>query len=116
MSAEQRGSARIRHPFMLRYRPAQPTTASWSVTPLLDLSSYGARFLSDQPLAKGQALEMHFMLPGSLVPVALGGEVAWVKTGGKLGLAAVGVSFTVPSETAHALLDQAVQHFLKRSA
>ncbi len=116
MSAEQRGSARIRHPFMLRYRPAQSATASWSVTPLLDLSAKGARFLSDRPLAKGQALELHFLLPGSPVPVAMVGQVAWVTAGGTLGLAKVGVSFAAPDGASQALLDQAVQHFLKRSA
>ena len=116
MSAEQRGSARIRRSFMLRYRPVPPAAASWSVTPLLDLSGHGARFLSDRPLAKGQVLELHFMLPGSPVPVTMAGQVAWVKTAGKLGLAQVGVSFAAPDEAAQALLDHAVQHFLKRSA
>ena len=113
-SEEQRGAPRIRHPFMLRYRPAGPSVAPWSVTPLLDLSGTGARFLSDRPLVQGEALELHLMLPGSQQPVALDGQVAWIKGGAKLGLMEVGVSLAVTNPSAQALLDEAVRHFLAK--
>ena len=114
MSQEHRKVSRIKHPFMLRYRPVGPGMSEWSLTPLRDLSGLGARFLSDRLLAKGDALEIRLMLSTSPQPVPLEGEVAWVKLDSTLGLPEVGVTFVVRDAATQELLDAAVRHFLER--
>ena len=117
MAAEQRRDPRVRRPFMLRYRSLHGAGAPWSITPVRDLSTSGARFLSDHPLAAGATVELHLILPSSRQPVPLEGRVAWVKPRGtgRMGLMEVGVSFSARGDATRQLLETAVRHFLGRA-
>jgi hypothetical protein len=111
--AEHRQFPRISHPFMARYRLQVPEPTEWMVSPLRDLSSGGARFLSERPLAVGSMLEMRLMLPGSVTPILLKARVAWSKPA-QLNMVELGVAFD-PGDTAiQQSIDASVAHFLRK--
>jgi Tfp pilus assembly protein PilZ len=83
------------------------------VSPLRDLSSGGARFLSDYRFATGSILEIQLLLLGSTQPVSLKARVAWSKPA-RLKITELGVTFD-PGDTAiQQRIDAAVAHFLSR--
>ena len=110
---EQRKRPRISRPFLVRYRPPSQAAERWFVSPLRDLSSGGARFLSEYPFSAGNAFEMQLLLPASKQPFLLRARVTWVKPG-HLGLSEIGVTFDAGDVGFQQAIDQAVAHFLGR--
>ena len=108
---EQRKRPRISQPFMVRYRPARKEQTGWLLSPLRDLSSGGARFISEYPFFVGDTFEMQLLLPASKEPLPLKARVAWVKTA-HVSMSEIGVTFD-PGDTAiQQAIDQAVTYFL----
>jgi len=96
---------------MARYRAPAGGEAGWLASPLRDLSSGGARFLSEHAFAVGSELEMQLLLPTTKDPVRLQARVAWSKPA-QLGMVELGVTFD-PGDTAiQQSIDAAVSHFL----
>ena len=113
MAEEHRRNPRIIRAFMVRYRPVTDLDFPWLVSPLKDLSSGGARFISERHLKVGDLLELQLLLPMSPQPVGLKARVAWVKSTA-FKLIQAGVTFD-PCDTAiQQLIDAAVAHFLRR--
>jgi len=111
MSAEEhRRDPRIAHGFMVRYR--RPSDRGWSVSPLRDLSSSGARFLSEQAFPVGTTLNLQLVLPTTKEPLALQARVARV-TPGPMDLAEYGVTFEVNAAGVQEIVT-AVTHFLHK--
>ena len=110
---EQRKCPRISRPFMIRYRPSDKEQAGWLVSPLRDLSSGGARFISEYPFFVGETFEMQLLLPALKEPLSLKARVAWVKTP-HMSMSEIGITFD-PGDTAiQQAIDQAVTYFLSK--
>lgn len=108
---EHRRDPRITHGFMVRYR--RPPESGWSVSPLKDLSSSGARFLSEHTFEVGTELDCQLVLPLAREPLMLQARVAWVKPG-PMNLAEYGVTFQADAPGAQEMIDGAVAHFLPK--
>ena len=78
MSSENRRRPRVSHPFMVRYRLDTETAKNhgWFVSPLRDLSSGGARFLSEETVEPGVLLQTQLLLPTAAQPVEVKARVA----------------------------------------
>ena len=113
-SAENRRNPRITRAFMVRYRPLTHLDFPWLVSPLKDLSSGGARFISERRLEVGDMLELQLLLPASSQPVVLKARVAWVKSA-SFKLVQAGVTFDCGDATIQQMIDGAVAHFLKKT-
>ncbi|MBI4342518.1 MAG: PilZ domain-containing protein [Candidatus Omnitrophica bacterium] len=111
--SEQRRSPRIARSFMVRYRVTVPQDTVWLVSPLRDLSSGGARLLSERPLAIGDQLELQLILPMAQQPVPLKARVAWVRPA-PLGMVEIGVTFDPGDAGIQQTIDSAVAHFLRK--
>ena len=107
--AENRRAPRIAHSFMLRYQP--PGKATWLISPLRDLSSGGARFLSEHLFTVGNVFEIQLVLPTASRPVQLKTRVAWVKPW-RAGLVEVGVTFDPGDTGVQGMIDDAVTKLL----
>ena len=112
--AENRRAPRISRSFMARYRMTFPQDTVWLVSPLRDLSSGGARFLSERPLAAGDTMDLQLILPLSKEPLLLKARVAWAKPG-TMNMMEVGVTFDAGDTAIQHTIDQAVSHFLKKT-
>ena len=113
-SGEQRRSPRINRSFMVRYRASGTSEgATWLISPLRELSSGGARFLSERGQAVGNVLEFQLILPMSSQPVSLKARVAWVKPG-PLSMVELGVTFDPGDAAIQQMIDDAVAHFLRK--
>jgi hypothetical protein len=110
---EQRRSPRIPRAFMVRYRCAAKGMTGWLVSPLRDLSSGGARFISERIFAVGDELEVQLLLPASRDPLALRAKIAWASAG-KLGMMELGITFDAHDTAVQQVIDEAVAHFLGR--
>lgn len=110
---EQRRQPRIRRSFMMRYRVPSAGPAAWFVSPLRDLSSGGARFISETEFFVGTELEMQLLLPSTEAPVPLKARVAWVKPA-PMHLTEHGVTFNPGDTGIQQTIDAAVAHFLHR--
>ena len=110
---EQRKRPRVNRPFMVRYRPASKEEAKWFVSPLRDLSSGGARFITEYPFFAGDTFELQLLLPASREPVLLKARVAWVKAA-HLSMSEIGVTFDPGDIGIQQTIDQAVAYFLDR--
>jgi len=55
---ELRRRPRVAHRLLVRYQPPVEGAAEWLVSPLRDLSSGGARFLSEHPFAMGETFDL----------------------------------------------------------
>ena len=108
---EQRKRPRISRPFMVRYRPVRKEQTSWFISPLRDLSSGGARFISEYPFFVGDTLEMQLLLPASKEPLPLKARVAWVKTA-HMSMSEIGITFAPGDMAIQQAIDQVVTHFL----
>ena len=111
--ADQRRAPRILRAFMVRYRNPKKGGASWLISPLRDLSSGGARFLSESMVEANTDLEIQLVLPGSRDPVSLKTRVAWVKAA-PLGMVELGVTFEPDDVAVQQIIDAAVAHFLHK--
>ncbi|MBI4004100.1 MAG: PilZ domain-containing protein [Candidatus Omnitrophica bacterium] len=109
--AEHRRDPRIPHGFLVRYR--RPSESGWSVSPLRDLSSSGARFLGEHTFEVGTDLDCQLMLPLAREPLVLQARVAWVKPG-PMNLAEYGVTFQADAPGVQEVIDVAVAHFLRK--
>ena len=109
---EQRQAPRVAHQFIARYRPVTGNTG-WLMSPLRDLSSGGARFLSEHPFLAGETVEMQLILPTSSQPVLLRARVAWAKPA-KLGTVELGVAFDPEDTGVQRAIDKAVVYLLTK--
>jgi Tfp pilus assembly protein PilZ len=111
--SEHRQRPRVAHAFMVRYRLESPLVSDWLVSPLRDLSSSGARFLSEQPFKAGQFIELQLLLPFAHEPLALRARVAWTKPA-RLGMLEIGVTFEVGDPAVQRVIDTGVAHLLQK--
>ena len=109
--SEHRRDPRIVRGFMVRYR--RLAERLWSVSPLRDLSSSGARFIGECAFEAGTELELQLVLPMAKEPVALQARVAWVKPG-PMHLAEYGITFQAEAAGVQQMIDVAVAHFLRK--
>ena len=111
--AENRRTPRIAHSFMVRYQP--PGRGVWLMSPLKDLSSGGARFLSEHAFTAGEAFEVQLILATSSQPVQLKARVAWVKPW-RAGLREIGLTFDAGDVGIQRTIDEAVNRLLGRKS
>ena len=107
--AEHRRTPRIIHSFMLRYQP--PDKPTWLLSPLRDLSSGGARFLSEYAFIAGDRFDVQLVLPTASHPVEVKARVAWAKPW-RVGLFEVGVTFDPGDVGIQQTIDEAVKRLL----
>ena len=112
--SEQRRSPRIARSFMVRYRVTVPQDTVWLVSPLRDLSSGGARLLSERSLVVGDQMELQLILPMAPQPVPLKARVAWVKPA-PLSTVEIGVTFDPQDAGVQQTIDNAVTYFLRKA-
>ena len=110
---EKRRSPRVVHCLLVRYRPPAAGGAEWLVSPLRDLSSGGARFLSEHPFAAGETFELQLLLPAAQDPVMLKVRVAWARSA-QMQMTELGVTFDPGDAGIQRLIDATVEHFLQR--
>ena len=110
---EHRRHPRVSHSFLARYRIPTAGRGVWLSSPLKDLSSGGARFLSERPFEAGWDLEMQLLLPMSQQPVFLRARVAWAKPA-PLGMTELGVTFDPGDAGIQRTIDESVAHFLRK--
>ena len=108
---EQRRAQRVARSIMARYRVG--TRATWLMSPLHDLSSGGARFLSEYPFTVAEQFDLQLLLPTAPQPVVVRARVAWTKPG-PLQMVEVGVTFDPGDAKIQELIDVTVAHFLKK--
>ncbi len=111
--SEHRRDPRITRSFMVRYRAKDTPTATWSLSPLRDLSGSGARFICEATFSVGTVLELQLLLPQAKKPLPLLGRVAWTKPG-PLNLAEHGVIFEAVDAVAQQRIEAAVTYFLRK--
>ena len=104
---EQRRSPRVARHLLVRYRPPGGRGATWLASPLRDLSSGGARFLSEHPFAIRDTFEMQLLLPAAFQPVRVMARVAWVKPA-VMRMVELGVTFDAGDASIQRLIDEAV--------
>ena len=109
--AEHRRDPRIVHGFLVRYR--RPAETSWSVSPLRDLSSSGARFIGEYAFEVGAELELQLVLPMAKTPLVVPAHVAWAKPG-PMNLVEYGITFRAEAAGVQQMIDVAVAHFLRK--
>lgn len=109
--AEHRRDPRIARGFMVRYR--LPKETAWSVSPLRDLSTSGARFLGERAFEIGVDLELQLVLPLAKDPLVLQVRVARTAPG-PMNLVEYGVVFQVVEAAVQQMIDVAVAHFLRK--
>ena len=110
---ESRQRPRVASHFMVRFRPFGEGKSGWMVSPLRDLSSGGARFLSEQSFDIGVTLELQLVLPGARAPVAFKARVAWLKPA-QMNMVELGVTFEPGDAAIQRTIDAAVAHFLRK--
>jgi hypothetical protein len=110
MGEEQRRTPRIARSFMIRYQPKGH--AEWLMSPLLDLSSGGARFRSEYAFAAGEAFDIQLVLPNASHPVLLKARTAWAKPW-RIGLVEIGATFDPGDLGIQQTIDEAVAHLLR---
>ena len=110
---EQRKSPRVPRAFIVRYRCPDAGMTGWLISPLRDLSSGGARFISEQPFTDGTVLEVQLILPVAKDPVCLKAKVAWTAPA-RLGMVETGVIFEPGGAAAEQAISDAVAQFLNR--
>ncbi len=113
MGDEKRGDPRITHAFMVRYRAPDAGQPTWLMSPLRDISSGGARFVSESTFAEGALLEMQLVLPTYEKPVVIAARIAWARPG-PMAMQEYGVTFAVDDPVLQQAIDTAVAHFLKK--
>lgn len=111
--SEQRKSPRVEHHFMARYVVPGRSPKQWLVSPLRDLSSGGARFLSETPFAVGDTFELQLVLPNAQQPVLLKAKIAWIRPG-PMSMQEVGVTFDPGDSAMQAVIDAAVARFVEK--
>lgn len=98
---------------MVRYQSPQ-TPALWSMAPVRDFSSVGARFIAEYPFAVGTRVSLQLVLPTSTRPIALEARVVHAKPRGT-GMVEIGVSFEGADEGARRAVAEAADVFLRQA-
>lgn len=111
--SDKRKAPRVSRHLIVRYRAPEHAQEAWRSSPLLDLSSGGARFRSERRFAPGTILEMQLVLPAAAQPVSLKARVAWTGLP-QAGLVELGVTFATDDLTIQRTIDEAVAHFLRK--
>ncbi len=111
----QRQNQRVDRRIIARYRTTIVPEASWLMSPLLDLSNGGAKFLSEYVFEVGEPVEVQLLLPSAPEPIPLTGKVAWARPGLER-LTELGVTFRAPEPAVQQALASAVAYFLQRAA
>ena len=111
--AEHRRAPRVARALMIRYQPRG--NSAWLLSSLRDLSSGGARFLSEHLFAGGEVVEVQLVLPTVSQPVPLKARVAWTKPW-RAGLLEVGITFDPGDAGIQRTIDEAISRFLGRKA
>ena len=104
---ELRRRPRVAHRLLVRYQPPVEGAAEWLVSPLRDLSSGGARFLSERPFAVGELFKLQLLLPNMPEPIWVMARVAWVKPT-VMEMQELGVTFEAGDAAIQRLIDEAV--------
>ena len=112
-AAEHRRAPRVAHSFIIRYQP--PGNSAWLMSPLRDLSSGGARFLSEHAFAGGEVFDVQLVLPTASRPVPLKARVAWAKPW-RAGLLDVGITFDPGDALIQRTIDEAISRLLGRKS
>ena len=110
--AEERRAPRVPRHVIARHRTTRVPAAAWLMSPLLDLSRAGARFLSEYAFEAGEGMEVELLLPNAPHPLPLRASVAWAKPS-QGQLTEVGVSFDVNDAASQQTLEAAVAVFLQ---
>ena len=111
---EHRRLPRVDRHYMVRYRPISAGGGGgWLVSPLRDLSSGGARFISEHPFTPGEAFEMQLLLPISTQPIAMKARVAWVKTR-TMSMVEMGITFDPGDIALQRTIDAAISRFIQK--
>ncbi len=111
--AERRRAPRVARSLMIRYQP--PGKRTWLMSSLRDLSSGGARFLSEHMFAGGEVVEVRLVLPTVSQPVPLKARVAWTKPW-RASLLEVGITFDPGDAGIQRTIDEAISGFLDRKS
>ena len=111
--SDQRRGPRVGQHFMARYVIPGRAPKQWLVSPLRDLSSGGARFLSEHPFASKDVLELQLVLPNAQQPVVLKARVAWIRPA-PMGMHEVGVTFDPGDATIQSTIDTAVNRIWEK--
>ncbi len=100
---------RVAVPVLARYR--QSTGTHWQVGPLRDLSWNGARVLSDEPLRRGEMMELWVGLPLFAQPTKILSQVVWQRDAfsGSLAMNELGLQFTGVSPETRLVIAASVQ-------
>jgi hypothetical protein len=109
--SERRQAFRVTRRFILRYQLPTAASGEWQASPLRDVSTTGARFLSEQRLDPGARLSAVLQL-GAARPLPLVARVMWTKPA-QAGLIEVGVTFEFSRAADQRLLDDTVSHLLR---
>jgi hypothetical protein len=112
---EPRRGPRVPHAFIVRYRPAGEAASGWLVSPLRDLSSHGARFLSERDFPVGASLDAQLQLGLAQQPVHLTARVAWVKPAQLMKMHELGITFDPGDPAAQQAIDAAVNRFIQKA-
>ena len=110
---ERRGAPRVAQAFIIRYRRSDISGSSWLVSPARDLSSQGARFISEHTFQSGERLDVQLTLPSSQEPVLVKARVKWIKPI-QLGMVELGVAFEAEDATTREVLERAITYVLQK--
>ncbi len=113
---EHRRAPRIKRQFLVSFRAPEGGAPRWDTVPSRDMSALGVRFLGEQPLKVGAALELEVRLPSSQRLVPMKGEVVWKQPSACGPLWEYGVFFTALDPGAEQQLQETVAFFLTRSS
>jgi Tfp pilus assembly protein PilZ len=110
---EHRRTQRVAHAFLIRYQPPRAGKPTWLSSPLRDLSSGGARFVSEHHFETGAIFDAQLLLPLSQQPVFVKVRVAWVKPW-RAGLVEVGVTFDANDMAIQQAIDESVERLIHK--
>ena len=109
---ERRKDTRVEKHFMAHYRPAQTTDEPWCMSPLVDVSKSGARFLCEKEYAVGDHLELELHMPFAPKPQRMRAVIMRIRETTNRWVE-IGVSFIVIDEKTQEGIDVLVSRFLK---
>ena len=105
---DNRRTPRVERPLVVWYRAASDVT--WRSSPVNDVSSGGARFLSERAFGVGATLDLQLQLPE---PLSVRARVAWQEPS-SAGMIELGVIFEAGDVETKRRLEDAVVRFLRR--
>ena len=107
---------RVPRAFMVRYLLPESGKNRWSMSPMRDFHSAGARFLCDYPFAIGDTMTLQLLLPKSRQPIGVNADVVWLQAHEQLGVVEVGVEFKpTDSVVTREILDDSAKFFQERN-